>query len=1086
MAAKLIFISAVTVCLWNLGFTQDVIYHIDEELANSSYIGNICDDSNLLSAISGSDSSTLKYSFLTTGNQYAHYFRVDENSGDLYTNGIIDREQVCEYIETCMLIIQIAVKSELGSFFRVLKVHVFINDINDHSPVFSKPNLTLTISEAVLAGTSYAIDGARDRDTSSQYSLKEYRLESKDPDQTENLPFSIQFQKHLDGSSIVRLFVIKPLDREIIDSYFLEVIAEDGDVPPRQGRLPIYIVVLDENDNQPTFNAASYNTTVSEETEKGSVILKLNATDLDADDNGKISYMMSPHQTGEIFRLFDIVEDTGEIILKERITFAPNLQYRIIVEAFDNPPDGQPLSTQTLVLVSVENTGNNAPEIVINLLTQTNNAEVSELATIGTVVAYVVVVDHDEGRQGIASCIIQSSGFDIQMIDMNKYKIFVSQSLDYERTKIQKVTVHCQDNGNPPLPASASFNITITDRNDHAPVFALPSFSKNVREDASIGSLLTTVTASDLDSGKNGQFHFEVSRNYEFKDYFYFENMTLGSTTGNLRLNKSLDRDKKASYVIPIYAIDVGEEGEKSLTGAATIKLHITDVNDEKPVFTEVFTFVVLENLPADAVVGRLTAIDKDLGMNAQVVYSLHPSYKGKVPFVVFEDGTVKTNQELDRETIDRYEFKVVATDEGEPPLSSSGTVIVKVSDANDKYPNITFPRPSNNTISIEHSVSPWHVVCKIIARDDDEQGTTNSRLRYDVIGRNDSDLFQVNPATGVIQITETMPRSYIGKVFKLDILVADFGKPRANSVQSDLFIKIKSSNGTAMAAESNDVLSNQNILIAIIVGVVTVVLSVGIVATIFIIRRIDRERKEEQRRKNNNQIKVDPDLDGKRVFDGSITVFSLPSEDSLLGERKKKEVSFSLEDDVFSDDDLIQKNGLESSHRHFKPNLTYLSAPSPRKVEDNHSETSGDTGTSDSGRGGSDEEIHSTTTSQSPRDKMMDFNRPLPPLTHQEIIPFSFKKGMSLSYNRDFNSKPDVINSECIEMTRHDLDPRRQGQSPRHDLELQRQGLSTMAVHLPNDSLDRSCNKVVLLQTDSGIHSDTNSNEGEVRDYMV
>lgn len=49
----------------------------------------------------------------------------------------------------------------------------------------------------------------------------------------------------------------------------------------------------------------------------------------------------------------------------------------------------------------------------------------------------------------------------------------------------------------------------------------------------------------------------------------------------------------------------------------------------------------------------------------------------------------------------------------------------------------------------------------------------------------------------------------------------------------------------------------------------------------------------------------------------------------------------------------------------------SYL-APSPvKKVEDNHSETSGDTGTSDSGRGGSDEEIH-TSVSQSPRDKMM------------------------------------------------------------------------------------------------------------------
>ena len=40
--------------------------------------------------------------------------------------------------------------------------------------------------------------------------------------------------------------------------------------------------------------------------------------------------------------------------------------------------------------------------------------------------------------------------------------------------------------------------------------------------------------------------------------------------------------------------------------------------------------------------------------------------------------------------------------------------------------------------------------------------------------------------------------------------------------------------------------------------------------------------------------------------------------------------------------------------------------------MEDNHSETSGDTGTSDSGRGGSDEEMHPRDLSHSPRDKMM------------------------------------------------------------------------------------------------------------------
>ena len=896
---------------------QDVTYHIDEELSNSTKIGNIGENSNLFSAIGGSDSSTLTFSFLTTGNQYSHYFRVGENTGDLYTNAKIDREVVCEFTETCMLVLQIATKSDLGSFFRILKIHIFINDINDHSPVFEQSSLTLPISEAVLAGTSYAIDGARDRDTSPEYSLKQYELHSVDPDYTGNLPFSIQFSKHLDGSSIIRLYVDEPLDREVRDAYHLEIIAFDGDIPPKQGRLPVFILVSDANDNQPQFDAPSYNCTVSEETEKGAVILQLNATDLDSEEYGTVKYKLSPHQSNEIFQKFAIREDTGEIILKEKIAYSPGKVYRIIVEAYDNPVDGQSLSTQTFVLVNIENTGNNAPKIVLNLLTQTDTAEVSESANIGKVVAYVEVVDHDEGRQGMASCIIQSIDFDIQRIDMNKYKIFVSQLLDYEKAKSQTVTIHCQDNGKPPLPASASFNISILDKNDNAPVFNMTEYTKNIREDLPVSDFILQVSATDLDSGRNAKVHFEISKRYTHRSFFYFEN--LPNNRANLRLNKSLDRDTLSSYVFPIYAIDKGEEGESSKTGSAMVNLYITDVNDERPVFKKSpFTIVVLENLPADTPVGNVIAKDNDLGINAQIEYKIHPDYKNKVPFVVFSNGYIKTNQELDREFKDRYEFKVIATDKGEKPLSSTGSVVVLVSDANDMYPEIQFPRPDNNTVYITQTVKPWQVVTRVLASDGDEIGTGNSRLRYDVQTRNDSQLFQINPNSGDVQITKSVNDALVGKLFKLDIVVSDYGKPTAKSTPSVLYIKIKSDNATKSELDS-DVLSNQNFLIAIIVGIVTVVLSLGILATICIIRRIDRERKEEQKRKNNNQIKIDPDLNERQVFDGSITVFSLPSEDSLLNEKKKKEVSFSLEDDVFSDDDLITKNGLDSSHRHFK-----------------------------------------------------------------------------------------------------------------------------------------------------------------------
>lgn len=917
MEGNYIFLSVMICVVWITCSAQDVTYHIDEEQENSTNIGNIGDDSNLFSAIGGSDSSSLSFSFLTTGNQYAHYFRVDEATGDLLTNAVIDREVVCEFTETCMLVLQIAVKSQLGSFFRILKIHVFINDINDNSPEFAKTTLTLTVSEDVLVGTSYAIDGARDRDTSPEFSLHEYELTSMNPDQP-NVPFSIQFSKHLDGSSIIRLYVTEPLNREATDAYHMEIIALDGDVTPREGRLPVFVVVSDANDNHPTFDSPSYNCTITKETAKGVVIIKLNATDMDSEENGMIKYRLSPRQPAEIFIHFEISEDTGEIKLKEKVVFSPGKSYSIIVEAYDNPLNGQSLSTQTLVTVTVENTGNNAPKIVINVLTQADNAEVAESANIGTVVAYVQVVDHDEGKQGMASCIIQSIDFDIQRIDMNKYKLFVAQPLDYEKAQTQIVSVHCQDGGNPPLSTSSSFNISIIDNNDYTPAFTESQYTKNVREDLPVGESILQVSAIDLDSGKNAEVNFEIADTFSYKDYFYFDKSK--HNTANLRLNKSLDRDTISSYVFAIYASDVGEEGESSRTGSSMINLHITDVNDERPVFkSSPFTFVVYENLPADTVVGPVIAKDNDLGINAQIEYKIHPDYDGKVPFVVFADGYIKTNQELDRETKDRYEFKVIATDKGEHPLSATGNVLVIVSDANDMFPEVSFPRPSNNTAFVSQSSSAWQIVARVRAWDADEMGTGNSRLRFVIKDRNDSGLFQINPNTGEIQVTKSIENSDIKKLFKLEIFVSDFGKPRAKTVESVLYIRIQSANKTTTEAPT-DVLSNQNFLIAIIVGAVTVILSIGILATICIIRKIDIERKEEQKRKNNNQIKVDPDLEGGQVFDGSITVFSLPSEDSLLNDKsKKKEVSFSLEDDVFSDDDLIQKNGLDSSHRHFK-----------------------------------------------------------------------------------------------------------------------------------------------------------------------
>lgn len=1007
--------------------SQDITYHIFEEQPNSTEIGNVAVDSNLFSVVGEADFSSLHFSLFDSN---ARYFRIDNKTGILYTNDVLDREVICEYLKTCLKTIQVAANSKLGSFFRTLKINVFIDDINDHSPVFAQQSLTYEISEAVLVGTSYQIEGATDDDTSQNFSLKNYELESKDTlPYDEALPFSLQFVTHLDGRSIIRLSVTLPLNREEHEQYNLEIIAKDGDNPPRMGRLPITVEVLDVNDNPPVFTAESYNVTVNESLDIDAKIITVTATDRDANENGRVKYKLSPHQASNIFETFNINEDSGAILLKQKLVYSPGKYYRIIVEAYDNPSEGQPLTAQAFVNVTVQNSGNNPPEIIINLFPQENNrVKVSEYANIGAVVAYVTVIDHDVGTQGQAECIAQSRYFRVERHGNydNKFKVVTVNLLDYEKSQQENVTIICRDGGSPALQSIAWFIVEIKDENDHPPLFEEQEYSVAIPENIRVGEVILNVKASDLDQGVNSQFHFAVAEPYQ-KEFRFDEPSNPSSKTGYLRVNRELDRETRGSYEFPIYVIDSGQPAK---TGTATVSIILDDINDKEPVFTKSsFNFTVPENLDAGSDVGRVTAIDNDLGINQEKAFKMDPAFEGNVPFSVYPDGFIRTKETLDREEKDLYEFMVVAIDKGLPPLNSSVKVLVSVGDDNDNDPEISFPKLGDNTAFVPASAAQWQVITQVIAFDNDQPGTGNCRLRYAINYRNDSKLFQINPSNGEIKLATTLSESDIGQKFRLDIFVSDHGEVERTAI-APIYILVVQSNYTSLPQDGE--LSNQNLLIAIIVSVITVIVSVGIVATICIIRKIDRQKKQQNSMPKNNV----QDSELKNRFDGSITVFSPHSDDSLT---KKKEVSFSLEEDVFFDDDLMQKNGL-GNHRHYKPNLQYHLPP--KRVEDNHSETSGDTGTSDSGRGGSDEEIHNSF-SYTHRERPPDITRHTPPVPpKQEIISFSFKKGLAL---------------------------------PTHN-------------HL---DLERSRHKVNLLHTDSGIHSDTNSNDGErhariSRDFVV
>ena len=64
------------------------------------------------------------------------------------------------------------------------------------------------------------------------------------------------------------------------------------------------------------------------------------------------------------------------------------------------------------------------------------------------------------------------------------------------------LTIEARDDGFPvSLSSTATVFINVIDVDDHAPVFDLALFAKNVSEGAPVGRTLFSVTASDADTG---------------------------------------------------------------------------------------------------------------------------------------------------------------------------------------------------------------------------------------------------------------------------------------------------------------------------------------------------------------------------------------------------------------------------------------------------------------------------------------------------------------------------------------------------------------------------------------------------------
>ena len=795
-------------------------------------------------------------------------FSLQGETGNLYTMVEIDRESACGYKQECIIEFKVIATLE-EQFYKYINVHINVKDINDHVPSFPVDTFTLSISEGSTVNSTFSIKSAEDKDIGVN-GIQSYEINP------ESDTFGILSSKKLDGSFDVQIYIKKLLDRETKDVYRIKVIAIDGGVPQNIGAMFVDIIVLDMNDNKPEFNQSLYNVTVQEDISLDTPLLTLHAEDKDSGNNGLVTYRISEFQenAADIMVDFYVNSTSGEVKLKRKLVYEPDVFYSFIVEALDSGE--QPKVAQAQVFIYVQDAGNNPPTVTLNL-GNSGYVNVSENSKNGTFVALMNVGDTDTGPNGIVSCNISNNHFRIESLGSESYTIVVNNPLDREISDLHNVTITCQDKGIPALGSVVSFLVRVTDYNDNAPEFEEQYYMAAVDENTMTDQIILQVSATDKDLLENNQIHYEIRNQNQ---------IIINSNNGVITAQPFFDREATPVIIFEVLAID---SGKIPMTGTATVTLTIRDKNDNSPEFLQSsYEFFIVENQSSGTFVGQVSAKDADIEENGRFSFSLsEENLADRLPFILFPNGIIQSNQALDREDRSRYDFHVAVVDQGITNRSSKVPVTVFIDDVNDNRPDITFPRRGNFSASAYYPDSSGEIVSHIVASDSDRG--ENKTLTYSIISGNELGIFELEPNTGILSMTKSLNVIDKDTTVVLAIEVRDHGIPPLISTE-DLVMTVTYTNATFLP--SKDSMPSKYVVISVVVVIVTIIVSVLIIVVIFMLRRMDQKRKVIARNKINQEFTNKPTI----FITNNSGETSTDYTDSVH-DRKKKEVSFSLDD---------------------------------------------------------------------------------------------------------------------------------------------------------------------------------------------
>ena len=521
----------------------------------------------LVIQVSASDLDTGLHGRITysiTGSVPNNSFVINRTNGVISTAAVLDREALSTYD---LIVEATDFSNDMTLAFRnTTAVHIDVIDVNDNAPVFPASPSQFSVPENSAVGTLLIPDviHAFDSDTNENAHVS-YSIVSS------------RFSGLIRISSGV-LSVNGSLDREELigccdsDCFNLTVRATDNGTDP--GPLftdkEIVVCLQDENDNRPIFDRVSYSAEVYENATIRSRVITIHATDADDGLNSELVFTINTGDDGDVFDVETVRgANSVDVIVAKKLDHETQQYYELGIQANDSAPPGSQLSGYTIVNVSVLDVNDNDPQIGGPF-----TVYVLEDISVATPIFDVNATDADSGDNGRLTYFISSGNTDevfsiVPETGVLKTAGYLDRESPFDPYTLDIVV---RDNGQPSRSVETVVTVRLLDVNDNPPNFTHSSYRFSVSEDESVYSTVYTIVATDADHGSNAVITYSLPSNETVP-------FAVNPQTGAIILQRSLDRENKASYEFEVVATDNG-----GLIGNASVYITVGDVNDNAPI----------------------------------------------------------------------------------------------------------------------------------------------------------------------------------------------------------------------------------------------------------------------------------------------------------------------------------------------------------------------------------------------------------------------------------------------------------------------------------------------------------------------